>query len=75
MFLYFVLCAKACFHRRVFKKLGYLSYFFAAACKGGPFCRVVLGISVYVLFDLITEMIIGGLSSILFEISQYAPPA
>jgi hypothetical protein len=39
---YFYLC--------VFKKLGYLSYFFAAVGKGGPFCHEVLGVSVYVLF-------------------------
>jgi hypothetical protein len=33
-----------------FKKLGYLRYFFAAICKGDPFCHVVVAISVYALF-------------------------
>jgi hypothetical protein len=46
---YCVLCAKGYFYSRFFKKFGYSSYIFAAICKGGPFCHVMLRDSVYVL--------------------------
>jgi hypothetical protein len=48
--LYCGLWEKVYFYSRVFKKLSNSSYFFAAIFKSGPFCFVVLEVSVYVLF-------------------------
>jgi hypothetical protein len=45
-----VLCVKGYSYSRVFKKLGYAPFFFAAIYKGGPVCYVMLRVSVCVLF-------------------------
>jgi hypothetical protein len=40
-----VFCMKRYSHLRVFKKLGYLSYFFSSICKRDPFCSWYFGSS------------------------------
>jgi hypothetical protein len=57
--IYFVLCfvCEKPFLFPRFEKLGNSSYFFAAICKYGPSCHVVLGVSVYALFFVVVEVV------------------